>query len=149
MWVSSVLLLSHNIKRLGKPLFFSLTILPIIAFYIVFISAYDELYQISSTISKTETNLIIMLIIIFLGTSCGILYGIGFKSIASRIKSSLDVKDYMILLLLWNNIIFYCRKFDCCCCWISSFWNFEHNNYFNSIDFHTCGAFKFCDCGGS
>ena len=97
MWVSSVLLLSHNIKRLGKPLFFSLTILPIIAFYIVFISAYDELYQISSTISKTETNLIIMLIIIFLGTSCGILYGIGFKSIASRIKSSLDVKDYMIL----------------------------------------------------
>jgi len=38
-----------------------------------------------------------MLIIIFLGTSCGILYGFGFRSVGSRIRSSMDVRDYMIV----------------------------------------------------
>jgi len=95
MWCGSIFLLRHNIKRVGKPSFWFLVTVPIVAFYIIDISAYDELYQMSSTISKQETPAIKMLLIIVFTASLGILNGIGFRSVGRLVKTSHGIREYM------------------------------------------------------
>ena len=105
MWLGSIILLHYNIKRVGKPLFWFLITVPIITFYIIDISAYDELYQMSSTISKTETPAVEMLIIILLISFLGLLNGIGFQSVGRLVKTSRSIREYMFAAAY--GIVFY------------------------------------------
>ena len=73
MWSGSVILLYRNIQRVGKAKFWFLITVPLVTFYITYFSAYDELYQMSSAISKEETPLIKMLVIVLLGAFLGVL----------------------------------------------------------------------------
>ena len=105
MWCGSIVLLRYNIKRVGKPLFWFLITVPIITFYVIYISAYDELYQMSSTISKTETPAIEMFLIIVFTTFLGILNGIGFRSVGRLVKTSRSIREYMFAAAY--GIVFY------------------------------------------
>ncbi len=105
MWLGSIILLSYNIKRVGKPLFWFLIAVPIITFYVVSISAYDELYQMSSTISKTETPAVEMLLIIVFTAFLGTLNGIGFRSVGGLVKTSRSIREYMFAAAY--GIVFY------------------------------------------
>jgi hypothetical protein len=105
MWCGSIILLHYNIKRVGKPLFWFLITVPIITFYVVYVSAYDELYQMSSTISKTETPAVEMLIIIVLTAFLGTLNGIGFRSVGGLVKTSRSIREYMFAAAY--GIVFY------------------------------------------
>ena len=96
MWSGSVILLYRNIQRVGKAKFWFLITVPLVTFYITYFSAYDELYQMSSAISKEETPLIKMLVIVLLGAFLGVLNGIGFRSIGKLVRSSRSVREYMI-----------------------------------------------------
>jgi hypothetical protein len=105
MWCGSIILLRYNIKRVGKPLFWFLITVPIITFYVIYISAYDELYQMSSTISKTETPAIEMFLIIVFTTFLGTLNGIGFRSVGRLVKTSRSIREYMFAAAY--GIVFY------------------------------------------
>jgi hypothetical protein len=105
MWCGSIILLRYNIKRVGKPLFWFLITVPIITFYVIYISAYDELYQMSSTISKTETPAIEMFFIVIFTTFLGTLNGIGFRSVGRLVKTSRSIREYMFAAAY--GIVFY------------------------------------------
>jgi hypothetical protein len=96
MWCGTVILLHHNTKRVGKIKFWLLVALPLIAFYFAYVSAYNELYQIGSVINSKQTDLVKMFLIIALATLCGILYGIGFRSVGMLVSSK-EVREYMII----------------------------------------------------
>lgn len=106
-WISNYLLLHHHIKKIGKIRFYTLITLPLILFYFVFIYHYDELYSLTETQNFDET-LIFMLqifIVVFSIAVCGVLYGIGFKSVANLLRLSpnivrfLKMATYGIILL--------------------------------------------------
>jgi hypothetical protein len=96
MWSGSVILLYRNIQRVGKAKFWFLITVPLVTFYITYFSAYDELYQMSSAISKEEMPFIKMLVIVLLGAFLGVLNGIGFRSVGKLVRSSRSVREYMI-----------------------------------------------------
>jgi hypothetical protein len=105
MWCGSIILLHYNIKRIGKPLFWFLIAVPIFTFYVIYISAYDELYQMSSTISKIETPAIEMLLIIVFTAFLGVINGIGFRSVGGLVKTSRSIREYMFAAAY--GIVFY------------------------------------------
>jgi hypothetical protein len=105
MWCGSIILLHYNIKRIGKPLFWFLVFVPIFTFYVVYISAYDVLYQMSSTISKIETPAIEILFLVVLTTFLGVINGIGFRSVGGLVKTSRSIKEYMFAAAY--GIVFY------------------------------------------
>jgi hypothetical protein len=105
MWCGSIILLHYNTKRIGKPLFWFLITVPILIFYVIDISAYDELYQMSSTINKKETPVVEMLLIVILTTFLGIINGIGFRSVGGFVKTSRGIREYMFIAAY--GIVFY------------------------------------------
>ena len=99
LWGGSVLPLRHNIRRVGKLKFWILVSVPLVTFYFMFIYTYDTLYTINEE-SDVEENIPFMIhvfLIITAGTSCGILYGIGFRSVSRLVSDSSDIKDYMMI----------------------------------------------------
>jgi hypothetical protein len=66
-----------------------------VAFYLGYVSAYNELYQMSSTVSKEQTPVIKMTFIIIFTAALGILNGIGFRSVGKLAKNSHTVMEYM------------------------------------------------------
>ena len=98
-WISTSFLLHHQIKKIGKTKFFTLITLPLILFFFVFIYHYDELYSLSQDLNFDE-SIIFMLqifIIVFSVGLCGMLFGLGFKSLANLFKISLAVERYLKL----------------------------------------------------
>lgn len=105
MWCGSIVLLHYHIKRVGKVKFWVLVTLPLVALYLGYVSAYGELYQMSSTVSKEQTPVIKMSLIIAFTISLGILNGIGFRSVGMLAKSSHIIMEYMICAAY--GIVFY------------------------------------------
>lgn len=96
-WISNYSLLHHHIKRIGRIRFFTLITLPIVLFFFVFIYHYDELYSLNENLQFDESVIFafqIFLVILFI-TLCGILYGIGFRSVANLLKMSSHIEKYL------------------------------------------------------
>lgn len=96
-WISNYFLLHYHIKKIGRFRFFALITLPLVLFFFVFIYHYDELYSLSENTNFDE-NVIFMLqifIVMFSISLCGVLYGIGFKSVANLLKISPNVERYL------------------------------------------------------
>ncbi|HEX5904547.1 MAG TPA: hypothetical protein VFY50_00700, partial [Candidatus Nitrosocosmicus sp.] len=96
-WISNYFLLHYHIKKIGIVKFFVLITLPLVLFFFVFIYHYDELYSLSENTNFDE-NIIFMLqifIVMFSIFLCGVLYGIGFKSVANLLKISPSIERYL------------------------------------------------------
>ena len=96
-WISNYFLLHYHIKKIGIVKFFVLITLPLVLFFFVFIYHYDELYSLSENTNFDE-NIIFMLqifIVMFSIFLCGVLYGIGFKSVANLLKISPNIERYL------------------------------------------------------
>jgi len=96
-WISNYFLLHYHIRKIGRIRFFALITLPLVLFFFVFIYHYDELYSLSENTNFDE-NVIFMLqifIVMFSISLCGVLYGIGFKSVANLLKISHNVERYL------------------------------------------------------
>lgn len=96
-WLSNYLLLHYHIKKIGKIRFYTLITLPVILFYFLFIYHYDELYSLTET-QNFDENLIFMLqifIVLFSTALCGLLYGMGFKSVANLLSLSPNISRYL------------------------------------------------------
>ncbi|HEX5186752.1 MAG TPA: hypothetical protein VFV86_07660, partial [Nitrososphaeraceae archaeon] len=98
-WICNYFLLHYQIKKIGKIKFFTLITLPLALFFFLFIYNYDELYSLTQNMEFDESS--IFMLQIFIGilstTLCGILYGIGFKSVANLLKASPNVEKYLIM----------------------------------------------------
>ncbi len=98
-WICNYFLLHYQIKKIGKIKFFTLVTLPLILFFFVFIYNYDELYSLTENM-KFDESIVFMLqifIVMFSIALCGILYGIGFKSVANLLKMSPQIERYLIM----------------------------------------------------
>ncbi|MDQ2685812.1 MAG: hypothetical protein M3Y25_08225, partial [Thermoproteota archaeon] len=106
-WISNLFLLHHHIKRLGKLKFVVFITLPLILFYFQFFYQYEELYSLNDEL-KFDENIIyaiqIFLLVIFI-TFCGILYGLGLRSVSELLKFSSTVESYLKMASL--GIIFF------------------------------------------
>lgn len=95
-WGGTIMILRHNIQRIGKVKFWALVLLPIVYFMSYFVTFYQVLYPESIVTQALSENFAIPII---LGSaavsSCGILFGLGFLLIAGSIKPDTVVKDYM------------------------------------------------------
>ncbi|CAN5877028.1 hypothetical protein BH23THE1_BH23THE1_24040 [soil metagenome] len=96
-WICNYFLLHYQIKKIGKIKFIALTSLPLILFFFVFIYHYDALYSLSENMNFDESIVfMIQIFIIVLSTAfCGILYGIGFRSVANLLKMSPKVEGHL------------------------------------------------------
>ena len=96
-WICNYFLLHYQIKKIGRIKFIALTSLPLILFFFVFIYHYDELYSLSENMNFDESIVfMIQIFIVVLSTAfCGILYGIGFRSVANLLKMSPKVEGYL------------------------------------------------------
>ena len=98
-WICNYFLLHYQIKKIGKIKFFTLITLPLILFFFVFIYHYDELYSLTENMNVDESVVFMLqiFIVVFSIALCGILYGIGFKSVANLLKMSPHVERYLIM----------------------------------------------------
>jgi MFS family permease len=96
-WISNYLLLHHHIKKIGKIRFYSLIALPLIFFYFAFIYHYDILYSLTESKNFNETIIFMLQLFItaFSFALCGVLYGIGFKSVANLLSFSPNIVRFL------------------------------------------------------
>lgn len=96
-WISTAYLLHHHIRKIGKLRFFTLITVPLVLFFFMFVYHYDELYSLSENLNFDE-SVIFMLQIFIVAVSigaCGMLFGIGFKSLANLLKISSIIEQYL------------------------------------------------------
>jgi hypothetical protein len=100
VWAGTVILLRHNIRRIGTVKFWILLSTPII----IFSSSYLSLYQyLAGTVPQAQSNnpmisiALPFLLIIFSGVAAATLIGIAFRSIAKPLRDGTLIKDYMII----------------------------------------------------
>ncbi len=82
-----------HIKRVGKLNFWVLVTAPLVAFYLGFVSAYGELYQMGFTVNKEQSVIKVSFPIAF--TIPLVLNGIGFRSVGKLAKNSCSVMEHM------------------------------------------------------
>ena len=111
-WICNYFLLHYQIKKIGKIRFFTLVTLPLVLFFFVFIYHYDELYSLTENMNFDE-SIVFMLqifIVMFSIALCGILYGIGFKSVANLLKMSPQIERYLIMASYGIILFFICAN---------------------------------------
>ena len=95
VWAGTILILRHNIERIGRAKFWPLVILPILFFMGFYITFYE-------TVNPTQFDpenlppLAIILIILYSAMAAGILFGAGFLSIANSLRTKAAIRDYML-----------------------------------------------------
>lgn len=97
LWICNYFLLHYQIKKIGRTRFFTLTSIPLILFFFVFIYHYDEIYSLAENMNFDESIVFMFQIfmLILSTTLCGILYGLGFKSVANLLKISPKVEGHL------------------------------------------------------
>ncbi len=96
-WISSIFLLHHHLKKLGKVKFIILVTLPIIIFYFQFIYQYNELYTLNDEL-KFDENIIYSIqvfILVLCYAGVGIFFGLGLRSVANLMKFSPSIENYL------------------------------------------------------
>jgi hypothetical protein len=97
-WGGTILLLRHNIQRVGKIKFWILVTAPLVFFMSYYVSYYQTFYPSSPVTTAISSNLMIpILLFMYSIILCGVLFGIGFRFVAMFVSPSSHVRDYMII----------------------------------------------------
>jgi hypothetical protein len=79
IWGGTIMVLHHNIQRIGKVKFWTLVLLPLVYFVSYDIALYQELYPDSTVTQAISENFAIPIIVgTVASTVCGILFGLSF-----------------------------------------------------------------------
>ena len=97
VWAGTVLLLRHNIHRIGKVKFWTLLSTPIIIFSASYLSLYQSLASTIGTNNPTMSLVLPLLLIIFSGIASATLIGFAFRFVAKPLSDTTYIKDYMII----------------------------------------------------
>jgi hypothetical protein len=97
-WGGTIMVLHHNIQRIGKVKFWTLVLLPLVYFLSFTVDFYQELYPCSTVTQAISENFAVPIILGTLAsTTCGILFGLSFLLIARSISSTSHLRDYMYM----------------------------------------------------
>ena len=112
LWICNYFLLHYQIKKIGRTRFFTLTSIPLILFFFVFIYHYDEIYSLAENMNFDESVVFMFQIfmLILSTTLCGILYGLGFRSVANLLKISPNVEGHLKLASYGIILFFICAN---------------------------------------
>jgi hypothetical protein len=96
IWGGTIILLRNNIYRIGKIKFGALVTFPIVFFLAYVIFLYPTIYPDSPITQAIDENFMTSLLL-YNGAvvTSGILFGLGFLSVARFISHGNDVRDYM------------------------------------------------------
>jgi hypothetical protein len=98
IWGGTILLLHHNIHRIGKVKFWALTSTPLIFFSSFYLSFYQSIAGPVPTGEDPIKSIVIpVLVIIFSGIAAATLIGVSFRSIAVALSHTPLIKDYMMI----------------------------------------------------
>jgi hypothetical protein len=110
-WAGTILLLRHHIQRVGRIKFWTVVTFPIIFFMSYYISYYQTFNPSSPVTAAISSNLMIPIYLITASTTlCGILFGLGFWSLARALPADSRVKDYMIITACGFILYFNCGQ---------------------------------------
>jgi hypothetical protein len=105
VWAGTVLILRHNMQRIGRVKFWAIVIPPLLFFMGFYITFYDTINP-PNLDPEQLPPLAIILIILYSAMAAGILFGAGFFSIAKSLRRETSVRDYM-LITAYAFIIFF------------------------------------------
>jgi hypothetical protein len=96
IWGGTIILLRNNIYRIGKIKFEILVAFPVVFFLAYYVFLYPTIYPDSPITQAIDENFMTSLLLYNgAGIATGILFGLGFLSVASFISRGNDVRDYM------------------------------------------------------
>jgi hypothetical protein len=95
-WGGTIILLYHNIRRIGKTRFWILVTTPMLFFMSFYVTFYLTLNPPDPT-GTLASAIIPLLIIIFSAIAAMLLFGAAFYSIARSVNEQTRVRDYMII----------------------------------------------------
>jgi hypothetical protein len=97
IWGGTVLLLRHNIHRIGNVKFWILLSSPLVFFSSFYLSFYQSIAGTVPTEDPMSSTVMPVLLIIFSGVAAATLIGISFFSVAKPLSNTTHIKDYMII----------------------------------------------------
>jgi hypothetical protein len=97
VWAGTVLLLRHNIQRIGRLKFWALSSTPLVVFSTIYLSLYQVMGGSFPADDPIGTVVVPVLFIIYTGIAAAILIGLAFSTIARRIDDKVIVKDYLFI----------------------------------------------------
>jgi hypothetical protein len=97
IWGGTVLLLRHNIYRIGRIKFWTLSSTPLIVFSTIYLSLYQVIPSFG-TDDPINAIVIPILFIIYTGIAAAILIGLAFSSIAKALSNETSIKDYLFIV---------------------------------------------------
>jgi hypothetical protein len=98
-WAGTILLLRHNIQRIGKIKFWILVTAPMVFFMSFYIGFYQSINGSPTPTNEEDLSAILLPIMLTLLSSEAaiILFGLGFRSVARSIIETNKVRDYMMI----------------------------------------------------
>lgn len=98
-WAGTILLLRHNIHRIGRIKFWVLVTTPMVFFMSFYIGFYQSINASTIPMSEEDVSAILLplMIIALSGEAAVILFGLGFRSVAKAINRTNKIYDYMII----------------------------------------------------
>lgn len=98
-WAGTILLLRHNIQRIGKMKFWVLVTTPIVFFMSFYLLSYELLNVGPSPTNEEDLSAIVLpiLLVLLSAEAAMVLFGLGFRSIARSISQSNNVRNYMMI----------------------------------------------------
>jgi hypothetical protein len=97
VWGGTVLLLRHNIYRIGRLKFWTLSSTPLIVFSTIYLSLYQAIPGVMGD-DPINSIVIPILFIIYTGIAAAILIGLAFSSIARSLSNETSIKDYLFIV---------------------------------------------------
>jgi hypothetical protein len=97
VWGGTVLLLRHNMHRIGKLKFWTLSSTPLIVFSTIYLSLYQVVGGSFPTDDPIGSIVVPILFIIYTGIAAAILIGLAFSSIAKSLSNDVSLKDYLFI----------------------------------------------------
>jgi hypothetical protein len=98
VWGGTVLLLRHNIHRIGRIKFWTLSSTPLIVFSTIYLSLYQVVGGSFPTDDPIGAIVVPILFIIYTGIAAAILIGLAFSSIAKALSNETSIKDYLFIV---------------------------------------------------
>jgi hypothetical protein len=96
IWGGTIILLRNNIYRVGNVKFAALVAFPIVYFLAYYLFLYPTIYPDSTITQAIDENFMTTLLLYNgAGITTGILFGLGFLSVARFIRKGIEVRDYM------------------------------------------------------
>jgi hypothetical protein len=97
VWGGTVLLLRHNIYRIGRIKFWVLSSIPLIVFSTIYLSLYQAIPGVMED-DPINSIVIPVLFIIYTGIAAAILIGLAFSSIARSLSNEISIRDYLFIV---------------------------------------------------